>query len=132
MDKGTSLTWIPQSDCPLQLVVAKHASSDFLQSAILCNTSEQVVTGFRIGWIVAIASKRPKVRMGERVRLPEGVKPNDNCSVDPQAVRVDKQRTVPALAAFFVAEVFLKGAKPWEADLGEVERRVALASLAEN
>jgi len=40
---------------------------------------------------------------------------------------VDKQNDVRALAAFFVAEVFLAGEKPWKADLEKIKNEAKRA-----
>ena len=121
MDKGTSLILIAQQNCPAALVSATHIASDFLYSAIVRNVSDSVLIGFRLGSVLRIRSQKTEVQLGERVNLPEGIKPNETCTVPPQAVTLDKPRKVEALVGFFIAEVFLRGEKPWEADLNEIE-----------
>jgi hypothetical protein len=124
MDKGTALIVVPQPGCPATLSYATHAASDYLESATLRNNSKSVLIGFRLGWMVAIPARKTAIHFGKRVSLKEGIKPNGTCTIPPQAANVDKRRTVPAVAAFFIAEVFLKGEQPWKADLEEVEDEV--------
>jgi hypothetical protein len=121
MDKGTTLILLPQPSCPATLVSIAHLASDFLQSARLLNASENVLIGFRLGWIVAKPARKTEVHFGKRVRLEQGIGPNDTCTIPAQEVIVDKQRTVSACVAFFIAEVFLREGQPWKADLKELE-----------
>ncbi|MGB9236887.1 MAG: hypothetical protein WCC04_20955 [Terriglobales bacterium] len=121
MDRGTTLILIPQPGCPAALVSATHIASDFLQSATLRNTSERVLTGFRLGWIAIVSSRKPEIHVGKRINLPEGLKPHGTCAVPAQAVEVAKQENVRALGAFFIAEVFLAGETPWKAEMEEVK-----------
>ncbi len=126
MDKGTTLILIEQPSCPATLVSATHTASDFLQSAVLHNASERELIGFRLGWVVVVPASRPDLHVGKRIRLPEGIKPNETCIVPAQAVKVGAHKNVRAMAAFFIAEVFLVGEKPWKADFEEVKNKALL------
>jgi hypothetical protein len=124
MDKGTLLVVVPQPTCPVTLSSAVHAASDYLKSATLRNNSDSVLTGFRIGWMVEIPARKAQIHFGKHVNFREGIKPNGSCAVPAQAVSVHKHRTLAAVIAFFVAEVFLLGQAPWTADLREIEDEV--------
>jgi hypothetical protein len=121
MAKGTSLILIPQPDCPAALASATHVVSDFLHSAILRNVSEKPLIGFRLGWVLCFPSRKTKFRLGARVRLPQAVEPFNVSVVPAQGVRPENVREAAKLMAFFVAEVFLVGEKPWKADLAEIQ-----------
>jgi len=121
MDKGTSLILAPQPNCPAVLVSAVHTASDFLKSAVLRNNSEKILTGYRLGWCTSVHSQRPTYRLGKRVSLARGIGANETCLVPAQEVIIGKERNASAVTVFFIAEVFLAGAKSWKVDLREIK-----------
>ena len=120
MDEGTSLVVIPQPKCPAALASATHIVSDFLHSAVLRNLSDRPLIGFRLGWVVLFPSGKTQLHLGACVRLLEAVQPSAVGAVPAQMALPEAAR----LMAFFVAEVFLVGEKPWKADLAEIKDNV--------
>jgi hypothetical protein len=120
MDRGISLIVIPQPTCPAALLSSIHIPSDFLHSAILRNTSERPLIGFRLGWVTTFPSRRP-VRLGAPVNLRGAIEPGNTCTIPAQVASPDDLREGALQMALFVAEVFFIGEKPWKADLAEIK-----------
>jgi hypothetical protein len=132
MDKGISLILIPQPTCPAALVSATHIAFDFLHSAVLRNVGERPLIGFRLGWVARFPSRKPELHLCPPVNLPEAIGHSKTCAVPAQVASPDDVKQGAIQMAFFVAEAFLVGEKPWKADLAEIDDHVRRGRFAEN
>jgi hypothetical protein len=73
---------------------------------------------------VRFPSGKTQFHLGARVRPPEVVEPSNVCAIPAQMARPEDVKQAASLMAFFVAEVFLVGEKPWKADLAEIKDNV--------
>jgi hypothetical protein len=83
----------------------KHGTKDFLLSATLLNQSNQLVTGYRIGWVAVYPSGKEKVSLGLAVDLPLGIRPGAAIDVPSQGVSPDFVTPTAMSVVFFVTDV---------------------------
>jgi hypothetical protein len=94
-----------QTDCPLTFLETKHGAQDFLLSATLRNQGDQLVTGYRIGWVAVYPSGKERVGLGLSVDLPLGIRPGATIEVPAQGVSPDFVTSAAMSVVFFVTEV---------------------------
>lgn len=103
--QGTTMMSIRQTDCPLMFLETKHGAKDFLLSATLRNQSDQLVTGYRVGWVAVYPSGKEKVGLGLSVDLPLGIRPGATIEVPAQGVSPDAVTPTAMSVVFFVTDV---------------------------
>jgi hypothetical protein len=106
---GTGMLFLPQSDAPAILIETTHGVKDLLESAKLKNRSNQVITGYRIGWVAVYASGREKIGLGLPVDLPLGIRPGATIDVPAQGVSMDYAKEGAINIVFFVTDVHTSG-----------------------
>ena len=94
-----------QPDCPVMLIESTHGIRDLLLSARLRNQSEQLVTGYRIGWVAVYPTGKEKVGLGVSVDLPLGIRPGATIDVPAQGVSADYVTEKAMSVVFFVTDV---------------------------
>ena len=68
--QGTAMMSLRHTDCPLTFLETKHGAHDFLLSATLRNQGDQLVTGYRIGWVAVYPSGKERVGLGKTATQP--------------------------------------------------------------
>jgi hypothetical protein len=103
--QGTGMLSLPQPNSPAILVETTHGTKDLLESAKLKNRSEQLIIGYRIGWVAVYATGKEKVGLGLPVDLPLGVRPGTTIDVPAQGVSMDYAQEGAIAVVFFVTDV---------------------------
>jgi hypothetical protein len=103
--QGTTMMSLRQNDCPLMFLETKHGVQDFLLSAKLRNQSDQLVTGYRIGWVAVYPTGKERVGLGLSVDLPLGIEPGATIGVPAQGVSPDFVTPAAMSVVFFVTDV---------------------------
>lgn len=94
-----------QADSPVMFIKSTHGIEDLLLSATLRNQSDQLVTGYRIGWVAVYPSGKEKVGLGISVDLPLGIRPGATIDVPAQGVSADYVTEKALSVVFFVTDV---------------------------
>jgi hypothetical protein len=128
MDHGIVMVNIPQRYSPAVLVSTIHTRADFLSAATLRNVDQTRVTGYRIGWVMVFPSGKTEVHLGVRTDIPAGIEPGKTWKAPAQSVSPDHAKQGASAIAFFVAEVYLAGGKPWKANIGQVREQARKAT----
>ena len=127
--QGTAMMSLEQTDCPLMFIETKHGAQDFLLSATLRNQSDQLVTGYRVGWVAVYPSGKEKVGLGLSVDLPLGIRPGATIEVPAQGVSPDFVTPTAMSVVFFVTEVRSasldgsKAANVWSPSVDKIEQQ---------
>jgi hypothetical protein len=135
--QGTGLCFLPQSDSPASLVQTTHSLKDLLESAKVKNRSNQLIVGYRIGWIAVYSTGKEKVGLGLPVDLPSGVSPGATVDVPAQGVSIDYAKEGAMAVVFFVADVRTPAQSPatesnvWKASLEKCEEQALVMSKSQ-
>jgi hypothetical protein len=123
MDRGTAMVNIPQRDSPAQLVSTIHTTSDLLSAATLKNVGNMSLSACRLGWVVVFPSGDSEVNLGARMNISAGIETGATWDAPAQSVSTDYAKQGATAIAFFVAEAYPSGGKPWKADLVQIRRQ---------
>jgi hypothetical protein len=120
-----------QPDSPAGLIQTNHGVEDLLKSAKLKNVSDQLVVGYRIGWVAIYSTGKDKVGLGLPVDIPSGAKPGDVIEVPAQHVPSNFFKEGATSVVFFVTDVRTARVNdPTRTDLWEPEREKIEAEAA--
>jgi len=123
MDHGTVMVNIPQQDSPALLVSTTHTTSDLLSAATLRNVGQGSLSACRLGWVVIFPSGNNELHLGMPMNIPAGIETGAIWDTPPQSVSPEYAKRGAAAIAFFVAEAYPSGGKPWKADLVQIRRQ---------
>jgi len=123
------MLFLRQTDSPAVLVQTTHSLTDLLQSAKLKNVSGDLVTGYRIGWVVVYSTGKEKTGLGLPVDVPSGIRAGATADVPAQGVSADSVKDGAIAVVFFVTDVRVTGnngsvaSKVWKAELPKIEEQ---------
>jgi len=129
MDHGTVMVNIPQQDSPARLVSTTHTTSDLLSAAILKNVGQMSLSACRLGWVVVFPSGKSEVNLGGRMNISTGIQIGATWDAPAQLVSPEYAKQGATAIAFFVAEAYPSGGKPWKADLAQVRQQAESIAL---
>jgi hypothetical protein len=132
MDHGTVMVNIPQQDGPAVLVSTIHTTSDLLSTATLKNVGQTALSACRLGWVVLFHSGKSELYLGVSMNISAGIEPGATWQAPAQSVSPEYANQRAMAIAFFVAEAFPSGGKPWKADLIQIRQQARnIAAKAE-
>jgi hypothetical protein len=123
MDHGTVMIDIPQHDSPVLLVSTTHTTSDLLSAATLKNVGQMSLFACRLGWVVVFPSGNNDVHLGAPMNIPVGIGTGATWDAPPQSVSPEYAKQGATAIAFFVAEAYPLGGRPWKADLIQIRQQ---------
>jgi hypothetical protein len=129
MDHGTVMVNIPQQDSPALLVSTTHTTSDLLSAATLKNAGQMSLSACRLGWVVVFPSGNSEVNLGARMNIFAGIQIGATWDAPAQSVSPEYAKQGATAIAFFVAEAYPSGGKPWKADLVQIRRQAGSIAL---
>ena len=113
-ERLTRMSMLHERENPANLIEITSTMTDFLQSAKLKNTSDKIITGYRIGWVVPYPSGKGKLALGLPVDVPEGIRPGEIVHVSAQEVSVRYAKEGATSVVFFVTDVRFSSGAAWE------------------
>ena len=129
MDHGTAMINIPQQNSPALLVSTTHNKSDLLSAATLKNVGEMSLSACRLGWVVVFPSGNNEVHLGVPMNISAGIEAGATWVAPAQSVSPEYARQGAMAIAFFVAEAYPSGGKPWKADLVQMRQQAGRIAL---
>jgi hypothetical protein len=129
MDHGIVIVNIPQQDSPALLVSTTHTTSDLLSAATLKNAGPMSLSACRLGWVVVFPSGNSEVNLGARMNIFAGIQIGATWDAPAQSVSPEYAKQGATAIAFFVAEAYPSGGKPWKADLVQIRRQARSIAL---